>query len=91
VHQQVKDAEHQARWTKIWNIIGGMQNLRELEVMLRITHPAWVDLDAETATVLFQSINATRQFLAHSSVSGIESPTKLFNTLRFGGGWAEGY
>ena len=33
-----------------------MQNLRELEVMLRITHPAWVDLDAETATVLFQSI-----------------------------------
>jgi hypothetical protein len=56
VQQQVKDAEYQARWTKIWHIIAGMQNLRELEVMLCILHLAWVDLDAETAAILFQSI-----------------------------------
>lgn len=61
VHQQVKDSEHQSRWTKIWHIIASMQNLRELEVMLRISHPAWVDLDAENATVLFQSIKQVTQ------------------------------
>jgi hypothetical protein len=54
--QQVEDIERQARWTRIWHNIAGMQNLRDLEVMLQISHPSWRNLDAENARVLFQSI-----------------------------------